>query len=198
MMRKIVKVAFIVAAMLTAMMLTAMLTAMLTVRAEAQQSEQVTSPQKAAEVEGTDPKLWFRLQYEDERADLFTHWERVHPHRALRGAATPRVYKRNTQSVDEFTYELDGQRHTLSHYLEKANISGLMVLRAGEVRLEYYGKDLDARSRNHVWSATKSFTSTLVGWRSLKARSRAWMTPWRAMRLNSKVPPTGRLPSGTC
>jgi len=127
--------------------------AILTFGTEAQQSE----------VEGVDPTLWFQLQHEDKRADLFTHWERVHPHRVLRGAETPRVYERNTRSVDEVTYELDGQRHTLSHYLEKANISGLMVLRDGEVRLEFYGKGLDARSRNHVWSATKSFTSTLVG-----------------------------------
>lgn len=112
--------------------------------------------------EGIDPKLWYKLAIVDERAYLFTHWERLHPHRALFGAATPRVYKRNTRSVDKVTYEVDGQRHTLSDYLEKANISGLMVLRDGEVRLEFYGKGLDAQSRNHIWSATKSYTSTLV------------------------------------
>ena len=140
-MRKIVKGAFIVATILA-------------VRTEAQQSEQVTPPQKAVEVEGVDPTLWFQLQYEAKRAELFTHWERVHPHRVLRDAATPRVYERYTHSVDEITYELDGQRHALSHYLEKAKISGLMVLRGGQVRLEYYGKGLDAQSRNHIWSAT--------------------------------------------
>ena len=31
------------------------------------------------------------------------------------------------------------------------------------MRLEYYGKGLNAQSRNHIWSATKSFTSTLIG-----------------------------------
>ena len=113
--------------------------------------------------EGIDPKLWYKLAVVDERAYLFTHWERMHPQQALAGAATPRVYKRNTQSVDEVIYEVDGQRYTLPDYLEKANISGLMVLRDGEVRLEYYGKGLDAQSRNHIWSATKGFTSTLVG-----------------------------------
>ena len=150
MMRKIMKGLLIVATILT-------------LRAEAQQAEQVTPPQKAAEGEEINPKLWYRLAFQGERADLFTYWERVQPHRTLSAATTPRVYKRNTQSVDEVTYELDGQRYPLSHYIEKASISGLMVLYGGEVRLEYYGKGLDAQSRNHIWSATKSFTSTLVG-----------------------------------
>ena len=137
--------------------------AILTLPAEALQAQQVTAPQKATAEEAINPKLWYKLALVKERAYLFTHWEQVHPHRILPGAATPRVYKRNTHSIEEVTYELDGQRYTLSHYIEKANISGLMVLRDAEVRLEYYGQGLDARSRNHIWSATKSFTSTLIG-----------------------------------
>jgi len=87
----------------------------------------------------------------------------MHPHSILPGAETPRVYKRNTHSIDEVTYELDGQTYKLTDYIEKADISGLMVLRDGEVRLEYYGQGLDEQSQNHIWSATKSFTSTLIG-----------------------------------
>ena len=135
----------------------------LTLHAQALQAEQVTPPQKAEEGEGINPQLWCKLAIVDERAYLFTHWERIHPQLTLYGSATPRVYNRNTRSVDEVTYEIDGQRYTLSHYIAKANISGLMVLRDGEVRLEFYGKGLSAQSRNHIWSATKSFTSTLVG-----------------------------------
>ena len=135
----------------------------LTLHAEALQAEQVIPAQKEVEGEGMNPKLWMRLAFVNERADIFTHWERVHPHRILPGATTPRVYKRNTISIDEITYEMDGERYKLTDYIEKANISGLMVLRGGDVRLEYYGKGLDAQSRNHIWSATKSFTSTLVG-----------------------------------
>lgn len=149
-MKKIIKGALIIAVILT-------------LNAKTLQAEEVSPPQKAAEGQKINPKLWYRLLFQDARADLFTHWERVHPHRTLSAAKTPRVYKRNTQSVDAVTYELDGQRYPLSHYIEKADISGLMVLYGGEVRLEYYGKGLDAQSRNHIWSATKSFTSTLVG-----------------------------------
>ena len=119
--------------------------------------------QKAWESEGVNPELWMRLPFEDERAYIFTHWERMHPHAVLPGAESPRVYKRNTHALDEFTYELDGQTHRLTDYIEQAKISGLMVLHNGEVRLEYYGLGLDAQSRSHIWSASKSFTSTLVG-----------------------------------
>ena len=136
---------------------------MLTLRAEAQQAEQVTPPPKAAEGEKLNPKLWYLLMFQNARAELFTHWERVQPHRTLSAATTPRVYKRNTHSIDEVTYEFDGQRYPISHYIEKDNVSGLMLLRNGEVQLEYYGKGLNAQSRNHIWSATKSFTATLVG-----------------------------------
>ena len=47
---------------------------MLTLHAEAQ---------KAWESEGINPELWMRLPFEDERAYIFTHWERMHPHAVL-------------------------------------------------------------------------------------------------------------------
>ncbi len=122
------------------------------------------TPSAGQELEASEinPRLWFRMASEPARAELFTHWERVHPHQVVRGAETPRDYERGTTPVDQITYPFEGQQHPLSDYLERANISGLMVLHGGKVRLEFYGKGLDAESRNHVWSATKSFTSTLA------------------------------------
>jgi CubicO group peptidase (beta-lactamase class C family) len=86
----------------------------------------------------------------------------VHPHSILPGAATPMMFNRNTRPVDVVTYEMDGETHRIANYIERADISGLMVLRNGEVRLEYYGNGIDAGSRYHIWSATKSFTSTVI------------------------------------
>ena len=119
-------------------------------------------PQAVTESEEINPRLWYTLGTVEGRAELFTHWERVHPHSILPGAAAPRIYNRNTRPVDEVTYEMDGQTYELTDYIERANISGLMVLREGEVRLEYYGNGIGAESRYHIWSATKSFTSTLI------------------------------------
>lgn len=124
--------------------------------------ENATSQEPAEDVEIT-PELWYTLLFAKGRAELFTHWERVHPHSILAGAASPRIYKRNTRPVDDVTYEFDGKTHKLEDYLDRAHVSGLMVLRGGEVRLEYYGHGIDKESRYHIWSATKSFTATLVG-----------------------------------
>ncbi len=106
---------------------------------------------------------WYTLALESSRADLFTHWEVIQPHSQLLVSSRPRVYRRNTRALDQVTYEFEGQTYPLSHYLAKANVSGFMVLCDGEVRLEFYAKGLNAQSRNHIWSATKSFTSTLIG-----------------------------------
>jgi CubicO group peptidase (beta-lactamase class C family) len=106
---------------------------------------------------------WYTLALEGPRAELFTHWEVIQPHSQLPASSTPAVFERRLTSVDGVTYEFEGQTHPLSDYLEKANVTGFLVLAADRVRLEYYAKGLSAQSRNQIWSATKSFTSTLVG-----------------------------------
>lgn len=105
---------------------------------------------------------WYTLAFEGSRAELFTHWELIQAQGQLSASSNPRLYKRSGRNLEEVSYVFDGKTWPLTHYLDKANISGFMVLHDGEVRLEFYGKGLDAESRNHIWSATKSFTSTLV------------------------------------
>jgi hypothetical protein len=106
---------------------------------------------------------WYTLAMEGPRAELFTHWEVIQPHGQLLASSAPVEFERELTSVDKTTYEFEGQTHPLSHYLQKANITGFIVLAADKVRLEYYARGLTAQSRNHIWSATKSFTATLVG-----------------------------------
>ncbi|MBW1813681.1 MAG: serine hydrolase [Deltaproteobacteria bacterium] len=110
-----------------------------------------------------DPWRWYFAGIEGWRADHFSHWERVQPYRTIPASSTPRVFDRSTGELSEVMYEFDGQQYPITHYIEKANIAGLMVLQGGKVRFEYYGKGIDQNSRYHIWSATKSFTSTLVG-----------------------------------
>ena len=112
-----------------------------------------------------DLQSWrmFTMMVEWPRADLFTHWEVIQPVSVLDASANPRIYHRNTVEPAELSYQFEGQVHPLTRYLKRANISGFMVLADGEVRLEYYAKGLNAESRNHIWSATKSYTSTLFG-----------------------------------
>lgn len=109
------------------------------------------------------PRRWFTLPFESLRAGLFTSWEVIQPHAALAASSSPRRYERALVDPSEVTYAFEGERRALSDYLERANVSGLMVLEGGRVRLELYRKGIDAESRYHIWSASKSFTSTLVG-----------------------------------
>ncbi len=105
---------------------------------------------------------WYTMPFESLRADIFSHWEVIQPVALVRASTRPRVYPRNVLSPDSISYALGDEHIPLSAYLNKANISGLMVLQDGEVKLEYYAKGLNAQSRSHIWSASKSFTATLV------------------------------------
>jgi CubicO group peptidase (beta-lactamase class C family) len=98
----------------------------------------------------------------DWRADIFTNWGVIQPLAELRASTSPRVFERDLNSPDAVSYSLDGATIPLSDYLNRANISGLMVIHDGIVKMEYYAQGLNAESRNHIWSASKSFTSTLV------------------------------------
>src|SRR6056297_24212 len=106
---------------------------------------------------------WFTQIFESTRSELFRHWEVIQPVAKLAASSHPRTYVRNTVDPAAVNYEFEGKRYPLTHYLQRAKISGFMVLANGEVRLEYYAGDFNQESRNHVWSATKSFTSTLIG-----------------------------------
>lgn len=105
---------------------------------------------------------WYTLPFESLRAGIFTHWEVIQPVARLQASTNPRRYQRNLTPPDGLFYTLGTERIPLTRYLEKANVSGLMVLQGGEVKLEYYARGLDRESRNHIWSASKSFTATLA------------------------------------
>jgi hypothetical protein len=100
------------------------------------------------------------------RADIFTNWGVIQPLAELNASSKPRVFERDLNSPDAVSYSLDGKSIPLSDYLDRANISGLMVLHDGVIKMEYYAQGLNAESRNHLWSASKSFTSTLVASKS--------------------------------
>jgi hypothetical protein len=97
------------------------------------------------------------------RADVFTHWEVIQPVAPLTSSSNPRSFLRNSVNPAEISYQYNGQRIPLTDYFTRANISGFMVVADGQVRLEFYGKGLTSESRNQIWSATKSYTSTLIG-----------------------------------
>lgn len=110
-----------------------------------------------------DPWRWFLAARQEWRADHFSHWERVSPYRTIEASSSPRGYARDLGNLGAVRYSLEERDFSIDQYLDRADVAGLLVLSGGEVRYEAYAQGIDADSRFQIWSATKSFTSTLVG-----------------------------------
>jgi CubicO group peptidase (beta-lactamase class C family) len=95
-------------------------------------------------------------------AEVFRHWGEGPPFGVLRAAPRPHALLRALRPLG-VRYELDGESRSLSEYLERARVQGILVLHGGEVVFERYRGRTNAESRYHLWSASKSFTGTLVG-----------------------------------
>lgn len=96
------------------------------------------------------------------RAHLFSHWDEALPHRKLHGASHPHVFEDRSTPL-EITYEHGGQERTLDDYVERNHVAALLVLADGVVVHDRYRLGADRGTRWHLWSASKSFTSTVVG-----------------------------------
>lgn len=96
------------------------------------------------------------------RARLFSHWDEVLPHRELRGTSEPHRFDDRSEPLD-VTYEHAGERRTLDEYVERNHVAALLVLADGAVVHDRYRLGADRGTRWHLWSASKSFTSTVVG-----------------------------------
>ncbi len=61
------------------------------------------------------------------------------------------------------TFEHDGRTWTVASYMEAFNVSGVLVLKDGQILLERYGLGRQPADRWTSFSVAKSLTSTLVG-----------------------------------
>ncbi len=98
----------------------------------------------------------------EERAHLFSHWDEVLPQRPLRAAAQPHRFDRRLRPLD-VEYEFAGGTRTIDDYVDRNDVAGLLVIAEGAVVHETYRLGIDSESRFHLWSAAKSFTSTVLG-----------------------------------
>ncbi|MEO0550780.1 MAG: serine hydrolase [Pseudomonadota bacterium] len=110
-----------------------------------------------------EPGRWYLSWPPQTRAYNFSHWHKVVPYQTVSASSNPRLYERNPIDLSDVTFVGADGPMTIGDYLESEGISGMMVLQAGDIRFEHYDRGIDADSRYHIWSATKSFTSTLIG-----------------------------------
>ncbi|MGO1174037.1 MAG: serine hydrolase domain-containing protein [Actinomycetaceae bacterium] len=67
------------------------------------------------------------------------------------------------REIGNLDYEFQGQPSTLSDYLARQHVTGLLVLKDGQIVLERYLHGLDERTHWTSWSIGKSVVSTILG-----------------------------------
>ncbi len=92
-------------------------------------------------------------------------------HTIKRGRRCIRCRWRRSQIDPTFTYQ--GKTWTTDEYMKAYKVSGILVLKDGQIVLEKYGLGRRNTDRWTSFSVAKSVTSTLVARRSRTARSRA-------------------------
>lgn len=96
------------------------------------------------------------------RVGSYRNWGEIYPVRAVRAGPDSTALPRG-EALGKVEYRFDGRSRSLEDYIDDARMTGLLVIRDGEVRLERYAHGATASSRLTGWSITKSVVSTLVG-----------------------------------
>lgn len=95
------------------------------------------------------------------QAEAFLNWDRIWATRAI-AAGTPRPLPVAAQPLD-IRFEHGGRTYTVDELMRWEFISGLLIVKDGQVRLERYAMGLNAARCWQASSMTKSLTSMLIG-----------------------------------
>lgn len=101
----------------------------------------------------------------DERVSIYRAMHTYFPYREVRGADEPtRLPRADAQLMpSRITYSYRGASRSLRDYAEVYDITGMMVLKEGQIVLEQYWRGETPDDPHASWSVTKSFVATLVG-----------------------------------
>lgn len=91
----------------------------------------------------------------------YRNWAEIYPVRVVE-AGTPQDLPRGPE-IGPFEFWGNGEKLDLESYIERGRVTGLLVIRNGEIRLEAYGHGGEETSLFTSQSVAKSVTATLVG-----------------------------------
>jgi CubicO group peptidase (beta-lactamase class C family) len=94
------------------------------------------------------------------RVGAFSHFDEIYPTRRIKRAATPWMFKR---SQAEFSYSYRGNRSSLTEYLSRNPVTGLLIAKDDEILFEHYQYGRTDRDRLISQSMAKSITGMLIG-----------------------------------
>lgn len=99
----------------------------------------------------------------DMAVNTYRNIDRLFPSRVIQAGDSPRALPPSEASIDGLVFEVDGQQYDIYDYLALNNVTGLIVLKAGEVVYETYQRGNDRDTRWMSMSIAKSISSTLAG-----------------------------------
>jgi len=97
------------------------------------------------------------------RVGSFSNLDRILPHHVLPRAQVPFAFKR-AESEPALRYVFRGQRYSIDDYLERQRVTGLLIVKNGEILVERYQYDRKPGDRLLSHSMAKSLVSLAVGY----------------------------------
>lgn len=117
----------------------------------------------ASETIGTVREVYDGRLYPDVQANTFRNIDRLFPTRTVRHGATVRELPLSAEPLGEFSYSADGKTYDLFDVLSLNRVSGMLLIRNGEIVFEKYLLGNHPDSRWMSMSVVKSMTATLIG-----------------------------------
>lgn len=117
----------------------------------------------AGEAIGTVREVYDGRLYPDVQVNTFRNIDRLFPTRVVRHGASVRELPVNSRTFGDFSYTSDGKTYDLYDVLSLNRVSGLLIIKDGEIVFEKY---LLGNTRDTRWmsmSVVKSMTATLIG-----------------------------------
>lgn len=94
------------------------------------------------------------------RVGAFSHFDEIYPTRRIRRAAMPWMFKR---SAADIRYRFQGGPSSLSEYLSRNPVTGLLIARDDQILFEHYQYGRTDRDRFISQSMVKSIMGMLIG-----------------------------------
>jgi len=94
------------------------------------------------------------------RVGAFSHFDDIFPTRRIARAATPWQFKRTSA---EFQYTYRGNRSSVTEYLSRNPVTGLLIAKDDEILFEHYQYGRTDRDRLLSQSMVKSIAGLLIG-----------------------------------
>lgn len=117
----------------------------------------------ANETIGTVREVYDGKLYPDIQVNTFRNIDRLFPSRTVKRGSTVLELPLSKTPLQQFSYDVDGKQYDLYDVLSMNRVSGMLILRHGEVVFEKYLLGNDQHTRWMSMSVAKSVTAMLIG-----------------------------------